>query len=81
MNRLTFKLYGYVEGADADSPSILEEVVVAACPSSLRTMAAFFEQTADVMESHGDDFEHEHLVDFVGDCGNSPSLVLTRNHN
>ncbi len=75
---LKFRLYGYPAGVAAENPLALDEVTVSACPTSLRSMAAFFQHVAALMETHGDAFGHEHLADFVADCGDSPSLVITR---
>jgi len=72
------KLYGYIENADSDSPSVLEEVTVAATPNSLRSMASFFRDVADLMEKHGEQFGHEHFSDYHDGFRADPTLVITR---
>lgn len=54
--------FGYVKRApESDYPSELNEATVAADPATLRAMAHFLNRAADLMEKHGDDFEHSHF--------------------
>lgn len=67
------KLYGYIENADSDSPSVLEEVTVAATPNSVRSMASFFRHVG-----HNGGTPHVHL-EFLRPNHAGTKLITTKN--
>ncbi|MCH4296698.1 hypothetical protein MJ923_20550 [Shewanella sp. 3B26] len=56
----------------------LKELSVIATPDELRKIAEFFIETANTMESMGDDYDHEHLSDRFKEFESSPHLVTFR---
>ena len=76
----TMRLFGYVKygDGDAETPTELKEVSVAASPHTLRRMAAFLEHVADTMEQHGEAFGHEHLEDYDKSLRPCPAFVVVK---
>ena len=59
------KLYGYAIGDRTLHK--MQEVTIQADAKRIRSLAMFLNQTADLMEKHGDKFNHEHYSDNVND--------------
>jgi hypothetical protein len=74
------KIYGYSNQALAAGqaqPSDLAEITIAADPSELRLIAAFLLSAADVMQSMGASYSHEHLSDKQPNFDSSPQFIVS----
>lgn len=74
------RLFGYPSDNDElEAPLKMAEVTIAADSRTLRNLAAFLLHTADLIETHGDKFGHEHYSDFSrGDCPAGLDIVVAR---
>ncbi len=73
---MALEIFGYLQNSDAETPARLEEATFRADPQELRTIAKFFNQCADLIETHASAFGHEHLSDFAGEFKGGPAVIV-----
>lgn len=70
------KIYGYKEGDD--KLLSLKEVTIQADSERIKSLAAFLNHAAELMEKNGDKFGHVHYRDFVKDLPKGVDLIVSR---
>ena len=72
------KLYGY-ENKYEDGFIKLDGVTIIAEPEFLRKIAEFIFDSADAIEKYGNDYDHEHLQDYLkkeGETWDKPDIII-----
>ena len=74
------RLFGYdVDDAEArDHPRTLSEATLVVTPAELRDIARFLVHCADIMDSTGERFGHEHLCHYLRDSRLDADLIVAR---
>lgn len=71
------KAFGYTAAGEASSlPAELREVTIIAGPNELRRIADFLRDAADAIETHKEDFDHEHLRDVLPDWSEESTDII-----
>jgi hypothetical protein len=68
------KIYGY-ENEDSDLVS-LQEISLKVTIDELKKLSSFIDNTINMMEKYGDEFEHEHFSDFIK-SKKYPDIIIT----
>jgi len=67
-------IYGYTEGSDELLKLI--DLTIQVNENELRRLAQFFLKCAESIDS--DDWEHEHLSDFLNDMSFKPDIIVAK---
>ena len=61
------KIYGYSLNTEIESLLEMKEVTFQGESEYIRQIARFLNHSANLIEEHGEDFGHEHIIDFFSD--------------
>ena len=79
---MTLEVYGYPSsGEELSRPWRLKEISFAADPQTLREVAKFLVESADLLEKHGVDFSHEHFQDWWPEWEDELTDIIVCNPN
>jgi len=61
------KIYGHSLNPEIKSLLEMKEVTFQGDSEQIKKIAVFLNHAADNIEKHGEDFDHEHIIDFFSD--------------